>query len=145
MKSKKSIRSITKEFLQGDIVVESTEETQSARDIMTNYIKDTYGASAVVGSEEWNAAEAERRQKDELYSKDQAEPLPQEQLDAQLKRLEDLMRNHDWHYGYSDHHRVWEAGNNTQGSINSLASQLKSRGHVSEVDKLFKKHKPKRQ
>ena len=149
-KTKDDIRNIVKEFLEGTAQENMKKHLNESKDpidaqaVMARFIDSTYGPAARVGSKEWKEAQAKRQEKDALTAAERQEPLSKDRLDAEIGRLRQLMQQHDWHYQYSDDHRIWQKGNRAQGMIDSLAKQLKRRGHTAEVEELYKKHDPRK-
>jgi hypothetical protein len=45
-----------------------------------------------------------------------------------LQRLESLLKNHDWYYAWSDDHRVYKKGAETEKQIKELVNQLGKEG-----------------
>ncbi len=60
--------------------------------------------------------------------------------DAELERLELMLKTHDWYYDYSDDHSVWRAGQVSWDAIRRLRKQLEDRGM--NTDALFHKYAP---
>jgi len=54
-----------------------------------------------------------------------------------FQELENLLKNHDWYYAWSDDNRVYRAGRDMQDQINSLINQLGSEGKI-----LYNKYAP---
>ena len=59
-----------------------------------------------------------------------------------LKTLEDLLKNHDWFYQYSEDFSVWESGRRESNTINTVINALKDAGFGKEVDQLYEKYLP---
>ena len=148
-KTKENMRDMVREFLEGavqeKISLLSEAGDVDAQDVMARFIDSKHGPSARVGSEEWKEAQLQRKEKNALAAAEQQEPLSKDRLDAETGRLRQLMQQHDWYYQYSDDYRIWQKGTRAQGIIDSLAKQLKKRGHVSEVESLYKKYDPRKQ
>ena len=60
-----------------------------------------------------------------------------------LKTLEELLKNHDWFYQYSDDFNVYSSGQKTWNTINTVMKALKDAGFGDEVDVLYEKYLPK--
>ena len=54
-----------------------------------------------------------------------------------FQELENLLKNHDWYYAWSDDNRVYRAGKDMQDQINSLINQLGPEGKI-----LYNKYAP---
>ena len=59
-----------------------------------------------------------------------------------LKTLEDLLKNHDWFYQYSDDFSVYECGDRTWNTITTVMKALENDGFGKEVDELYEKYLP---
>ena len=59
-----------------------------------------------------------------------------------LKTLEELLKNHDWFYQYSDDFRVYSSGQKTWNTINTVIKALKDAGFSKEADDLYDKYLP---
>lgn len=60
----------------------------------------------------------------------------------QLANLEQLMKNHDWTYHYSDDHRVWRRGEESSARLTSAMQTLKSQGLEQQVQALWEQYCP---
>ena len=61
---------------------------------------------------------------------------------SRLKKLEELLQNHDWFYQYSDDYSVYEQGKSAWYSITEVIKALKDAGFGKEADDLYDKHLP---
>jgi hypothetical protein len=59
-----------------------------------------------------------------------------------LDELERLMQSHDWLYGYSDDHRVWQAGKAAEARLERICQELMDAGHEKEVRALWNRYCP---
>ena len=59
-----------------------------------------------------------------------------------FKTLEELLKNHDWFYQYSDDFRVYSSGQKTWDTINTVIKVLEEAGFGKEADKLYEKYLP---
>ena len=59
-----------------------------------------------------------------------------------LKTLEELLKNHDWFYQYSDDFNVYSSGQKTWNTINTVIKALKDAGFSKEADDLYDKYLP---
>ena len=66
-------------------------------------------------------------------------------MNAHLITLDRLLQIHDWHYEFSDDHRVWQRGVDQWDSINQEQKRLINNGlaTVEEVQELTNKYAPK--
>lgn len=59
-----------------------------------------------------------------------------------LQDLERMMQTHDWLYGFTDDHRVWQAGLASEKRLHAACQELADAGHKEEVDNLYKRYCP---
>ena len=59
-----------------------------------------------------------------------------------LKTLEDLLKNHDWFYQYSDDFGVYERGDRAWNTITTVMKALENDGFGKKVDELYEKYLP---
>ena len=59
-----------------------------------------------------------------------------------LSDLERMMQMHDWLYGFTDDHRVWQAGQDAERRLNQACKELIDAGHKEEVDRLYERYCP---
>jgi IS1 family transposase len=59
-----------------------------------------------------------------------------------LKTLEDLLKNHDWFYYYSDDFSVYESGQRSFDKINELIELLENNDLGKEANDLYEKYEP---
>lgn len=64
------------------------------------------------------------------------------QIETDYERFERLVTHHDWHYGYSDDHRVWSAGERSAKEIISLVQSLKDTEHGEAAQLLYNQKCP---
>ena len=66
-------------------------------------------------------------------------------MNENLVNLERLLQFHDWHYEFSDDHRVWKQGRAEQDAISQEKKRLVSNGlaTVEEIVELTNKYAPK--
>ena len=66
-------------------------------------------------------------------------------MNAHLITLDRLLQAHDWHYEFSDDHRVWQRGVDQWDSIKTEQKRLFDSGlaTVEEVQELTQKYAPK--
>jgi hypothetical protein len=66
-------------------------------------------------------------------------------MNENLVNLVRLLQFHDWHYEFSDDHRVWKRGTDERNAINQEQKRLISNGLATEeeVQKLTQKYAPK--
>ena len=55
-----------------------------------------------------------------------------------MKKLIELLRNHDWYFEYSDDHKVWQRGVTQRAAINAEAERL---GRPELVEQAFEEFK----
>ena len=55
-----------------------------------------------------------------------------------MKKLIELLRNHDWYFEYSDDHKVWQRGVAQRAAINAEAKRL---GRPELVEQAFEEYK----
>jgi len=63
-------------------------------------------------------------------------------MSKELNTLEELLKNHDWFYQYSDDYRVYSSGQKTWSTINTVIKALKDAGFGEETDALYNKYLP---
>jgi hypothetical protein len=59
-----------------------------------------------------------------------------------FKTLEELLKNHDWFYQYSDDFSVYSSGQKTWDTINTVIKVLEEAGFSKETDELYEKYLP---
>ena len=59
-----------------------------------------------------------------------------------FKTLEELLKDHDWFYQYSEDFSVWESGRRESNTINTVINALKDAGFGKEADILYNKYLP---
>ena len=59
-----------------------------------------------------------------------------------LAELERMMQTHDWLYGFTDDHRVWEAGRAAERRLSVACKDLIDAGHKEEVERLYERYRP---
>ena len=59
-----------------------------------------------------------------------------------LKILEDLLKNHDWFYQYSDDFSVYKSGQEKWYKITDAMKALENDGFGKEADELYEKYLP---
>jgi len=66
-------------------------------------------------------------------------------MNENLVNLERLLLSHDWHYEFSDDHRVWKQGRDERDAINQEQKRLINSGlsTVEEIQELTQKYTPK--
>jgi hypothetical protein len=62
---------------------------------------------------------------------------------SRLKKLEELLQNHDWFYQYSEDYSVYERGQNSWDIISNIMQALDDAGLGDEVNDLYEKYLPK--
>lgn len=55
-----------------------------------------------------------------------------------LKEFEEVVRRHDFYYGYSDDHRVWNKGREESQRILRMWEDLKSQGLGDQAEAIYK-------
>tara|TARA_R100000329_G_scaffold147497_1_gene135208 strand:+ start:272 stop:487 length:216 start_codon:yes stop_codon:yes gene_type:complete len=55
-----------------------------------------------------------------------------------MKKLIEMLRNHDWYFEYSDDHKVWKSGVIERAAINAEAERL---GRPELVEQAFVEYK----
>ena len=55
-----------------------------------------------------------------------------------MKKLIEMLRNHDWYFEYSDDHKVWQSGVTERAAINAEAERL---GRPELVEQAFEEYK----
>jgi len=70
--------------------------------------------------------------------------LLNEDNSSELKKLEKLMKSHDWYYEMSDDNRVYKRGSAERKVIDNLIMRLSTMGGSKDTAKLLKKYKPER-
>jgi len=55
-----------------------------------------------------------------------------------MKKLIEMLRNHDWYFEYSDDHKVWKSGVIERAAINAEAERL---GRPELVEQAFEEYK----
>ena len=50
--------------------------------------------------------------------------------DTELTRYQTLLQKHDWHYQYSDDHRVWTRGRDEAAAIADLKRKVDPTGEI---------------
>ena len=55
-----------------------------------------------------------------------------------MKKLIEMLRNHDWYFEYSDDHKVWQNGGMERAEINAEAERL---GRTELVEQAFEEYK----
>lgn len=66
-----------------------------------------------------------------------------EATDADLKKLEMMLKSHDWFFDFTEDPRVWRKGRAERDTIRNMVVSLRSKGLSKEVEALWKKHAPK--
>jgi len=66
-------------------------------------------------------------------------------MNPELITLDNLLCWHDWHYQYSDDHRVWQRGQREYDAINEEQRRLiyEVKVPVEEILELTNKYRPK--
>lgn len=59
-----------------------------------------------------------------------------------LDRLEQALKDHDWHYQRSDDHRYWEQGSRERDEINNIMGQLEDFGFGEDAQALYDQFSP---
>jgi hypothetical protein len=62
-----------------------------------------------------------------------------------LETLEQMMRRHDWLYGFSDDYNVYADGSIAEANLIVACNELARAGHKDEVKQLWDKYCPKEQ
>lgn len=60
-----------------------------------------------------------------------------------LEKFEEMLKNHDWYYEYSDDHGVWQAGRRSKGEVMAELTRLKNTEMSQRAIELFEKYKKK--
>jgi len=66
-----------------------------------------------------------------------------EEVMSKLKTFEELLKNHDWFYQYSEDYSVYERGLNAQTTINTAIKVLEDAGLSDAANDLYEKYLPK--
>lgn len=61
-----------------------------------------------------------------------------------IEMFENLCKNHDWYYAYSDDHRVWKAGCAAEDRIKRRYQSLISNSEIAEsIKAIYENYRPK--
>ena len=56
-----------------------------------------------------------------------------------MEELEEMLKGHDWYYGYSDDMSYWRSGHSQHKKI---LAKMKDLGNATKVLELFRKYQP---
>ena len=59
-----------------------------------------------------------------------------------LETLEQMMRRHDWLYGYADDYNAWGKGAAAEAQLVKACRELSETGHAEEVARLWTRYCP---
>ena len=66
-----------------------------------------------------------------------------EEIMSKLKTFEELLKNHDWFYQYSEDYSVYERGQNAWKTISKVMEALEDAGLSDAANDLYEKYLPK--
>ena len=61
-------------------------------------------------------------------------------MNADLAKLRQLLKEHDWYYNYSDDHSVWQRGEARSGEIRLQMTVCEDLGYGEEARKMWNQY-----